>query len=79
MPEVLPQEEKKMSKAKPAPHHGLPYQPKFETKITETKPFSFEERNRRQQKMKEEKIKRMQEEDIKVVVFIIRHTILVER
>lgn len=61
VPEVLPQEEK-ITKVKAVPHFGLPYQPRFEHKITEVQPFSFEERNRKLQEKKEQKIKKIEEE-----------------
>ena len=62
VPEVLPEEKAKPIKAKPAPHHGLPYLPKFDKKFTEPEPFSFEERNKRIHQQTQERLKRIQEE-----------------
>jgi hypothetical protein len=64
--ENLPEETKKQIKARPIAHKGLPFQPQLERKVTEVEPFSFEERDRRLQQLKEEKIRKMQEEEAKV-------------
>lgn len=48
------------------PHTGIPFQPKFEHRITEPQPFSFEKRDRKMIEGKEKRIIRQLEDERKV-------------
>ncbi len=48
------------------PHTGIPFQPKFEHRITEPQPFSFEKRDRKMIQSKEKRISKQLEEERKV-------------
>jgi len=48
------------------PHVGIPFQPRFDHRATEIKPFSFDERDKEMFARKEEKIQKVFEEEKKV-------------
>ena len=50
------------------PKFGVPFKPKLETKVTEQKPFSFDERVQKEQHRKEEKIMKLAAEQNQVTL-----------
>jgi len=68
MERELQQETKHPIQARPVPHPGLPFHPVLPHKTTEFHPFSFEERTKRMLAKKDDKFKKMLEDEKKVCV-----------
>ena len=61
-----PPEEKESSRivhGNPIPHYGVPFMPNLKHKVTESKPFSFDQRDKDMKARKEAKINRMLEDE----------------
>ena len=64
----MEKEAHKIIHANPIPHMGVPFIPNLNHKVTESKPFSFENRDKIIQARKEEKIQDMLNEEKEVGV-----------
>ncbi|XP_041377043.1 targeting protein for Xklp2 homolog isoform X2 [Gigantopelta aegis] len=67
--EIPDDKECSLTKSRPVPHVGIPFQPKISHNYTVPQPFSFEKRNKSVQQKKEEKLRQLSEDERKAKEF----------